>query len=163
MTPAAAGREDAGMPDPAPAWQRLLDVEEIQQLKARYFRLMDTKDWAAFGELFTDDAVMDADGYVQEGRAKILSFLPKVLDGVVTTHHGHMPEITITGPDTATGVWAMFDYLTFPGDGPPRGLRGYGHYHEEYRRVDGAWRIHRRPPRSLLVTARPAPARGSRR
>jgi uncharacterized protein (TIGR02246 family) len=147
VTAPATRREDARMADPSAPWQRLLDIEEIQQLKARYFRLMDTKDWPAFGELFTVDAVMDADGYVQEGRATILAFLPRVLDGVVTTHHGHMPEITITGPDTATGVWAMFDYLTFPGSGPPRGLRGYGHYHEEYRRVDGAWRIHR-----LLLT-----------
>jgi hypothetical protein len=54
-----------------------------------------------------------------------------------------MPEITITGRDSATGVWAMFDYLTFPGGDPPRGLRGYGHYHEEYARDDGAWRIRR--------------------
>jgi hypothetical protein len=27
------------------------DVESIKQLKARYFRLMDTKDWDAFEEL----------------------------------------------------------------------------------------------------------------
>ena len=143
MTGAATRREDAGVPDASEPWQRLLDIEAIQQLKARYFRFMDTKEWTAFGELFTADAVMEADGTVQEDRAGILAFLPKILDGVVTTHHGHMPEITITGPDTATGIWAMFDYLTFPGDGPPKGLRGSGHYHEQYRRVDGAWRIHR--------------------
>src|SRR5450759_257723 len=108
------------MSDPTDPLQHLLDIEEIKQLKARYFRLMDTKDWAGFTALFTDDAVLDAAG---------------------TVHHGHMPEITITGPDSATGIWAMFDYLTFPGDGPPKGLQGYGHYHEEYRRVDGSWRI----------------------
>ena len=131
------------MPDePATALQRLLDVEEIQQLKARYFRCMDTKDWDGFGTVLTADAVMDADGYVGEGRDEIVAFLRRVLDGVVTTHHGHTPEITITGPDTATGVWAMFDYLTFPGD-PPPGFRGYGHYHEEYVREPGGWRIHR--------------------
>ena len=131
------------MPDePATALQRLLDVEEIQQLKARYFRCMDTKDWDGFGTVLTADAVMDADGYVGEGRDEIVAFLRRVLDGVVTTHHGHTPEITITGPDTATGVWAMFDYLTFPGD-PPPGFRGYGHYHEEYVREPGGWRIRR--------------------
>ncbi len=128
--------------DAAAALQRLLDIEEIHQLKARYFRLMDTKDWDGFAGLFTDDAVMDADGYVGEGREAIVAFLRDVLDGVVTTHHGHMPEITITGPDTATGVWAMFDYLTFPGD-PAPGFRGYGHYHEEYGREPDGWRIHR--------------------
>jgi uncharacterized protein (TIGR02246 family) len=123
--------------------RRLLDIEEIKQLKARYFRCMDTKDWDAFSELFTADAVMDADGYVREGRDEILDFLPRILDGVVTVHHGHMPEITITGPETATGVWAMFDYLTFPDGDQPTGLRGYGHYHEEYAREQGTWRIRR--------------------
>jgi uncharacterized protein (TIGR02246 family) len=125
------------------ALQRLLDIEDIRQLKARYFRFLDTKDWDAFATLFTDDAYMEADGVVQEGRAAIRSFLPKVLDGVVTTHHGHTSEIAITGRDTATGIWAMFDYLTWPGEGPPKGLQGYGHYHEEYVREAGAWRIRR--------------------
>jgi hypothetical protein len=53
-----------------------------------------------------------------------------------------MPEITITGPDNATGIWAMFDYVEWPGDGPPTGLQGYGHYTEEYVRTDDGWRIH---------------------
>jgi uncharacterized protein (TIGR02246 family) len=123
--------------------RRLLDIEEIKQLKARYLRCLDTKDWEAFAGLFTADAVMEADGYVERGRDAILAFLPRVLDGVVTTHHGHMPEITITGPDSATGIWAMFDYLTFPGGEPPKGLRGYGHYHEEYVREQGVWRMRR--------------------
>jgi hypothetical protein len=26
-----------------------------------------------------------------------------------TQHHGHMPEITITGPDTATANWRVAD------------------------------------------------------
>jgi SnoaL-like protein len=123
------------------ALARLLDIEEIKQLKARYFRCLDTKDWQGFGDVFTADAVMDADGFVQHGREEILAFLPPILEGVVTTHHGHMPEITITGPDTATGIWAMFDYLTWPGDGPPKGLQGFGHYREEYVRERVGWRI----------------------
>jgi len=52
-----------------------------------------------------------------------------------------MPEIEITGPDTATGIWAMFDYVEFPSEQAPVGLRGYGHYHEHYRKLDGAWYI----------------------
>jgi uncharacterized protein (TIGR02246 family) len=125
------------------AIQRLVDIEAIRQLKARYFRFLDTKDWDAFATLLTDDAYMEAHGVVREGRTTILAFLPEVLDGVVTTHHGHTSEIEITGRDTATGIWAMFDYLTWPGDGEPKGMQGYGHYHEEYVRENGAWRIRR--------------------
>ena len=35
------------------------DIEAIKQLKARYFRTMDTKDWAGMRQVFTDDVVMD--------------------------------------------------------------------------------------------------------
>jgi len=35
------------------------DIEAIKQLKARYFRTMDTKDWDGMRTVFTDDVVMD--------------------------------------------------------------------------------------------------------
>jgi hypothetical protein len=55
-----------------------------------------------------------------------------------------MPEIEITGDDTARGIWAMFDYVEWPEqDGRRVGLHGYGHYLEEYVREDGAWYIAR--------------------
>ena len=39
----------AALDDPA---RRLLEIEAIKQLKARYFRLMDTKDWKGFAAVF---------------------------------------------------------------------------------------------------------------
>ena len=33
----------------------LLEIEQIKQLKARYFRLMDQKRWDEFAQLFTED------------------------------------------------------------------------------------------------------------
>ena len=39
--------------------EQLLAVEEIKQLKARYFRCMDTKDWAGFEAVFAPDATVD--------------------------------------------------------------------------------------------------------
>jgi len=122
--------------------QQLLDIEAIKQLKARYFRCMDTKDWVGFRDVFTADAVLEAEGRRREGGDDIAGFISKLLADVVTVHHGHMPEITLTGPDTATGVWAMFDYVEFP-EHPSASFRGYGHYNEEYVREDGGWRIRR--------------------
>jgi hypothetical protein len=40
--------------------EQLADIEAIKQLKARYFRLMDTRNWAEFGDVFTRDAVLGA-------------------------------------------------------------------------------------------------------
>jgi len=120
------------------------DVEAIKQLKARYFRLMDTKDWAGFRALFTPDVRVDVSGDgagVYEGLDVFMAMLEPTLREVVTVHHGHTPEIEITSPTTATGIWAMEDHLRFPPGGPVGELHGYGHYHETYVKLDGDWRI----------------------
>jgi uncharacterized protein (TIGR02246 family) len=117
------------------------DVEAIKRLKARYFRTMDTKDWEGMRQVFTDDVVVDttgSGGQIVEGADTFMRYLQSTLDGVVTVHHGHMPEVEVTGPDTATGVWAMQDILEWP-DG--RRMFGYGHYHETYARLEDGWRI----------------------
>jgi hypothetical protein len=101
---------------------------------------MDTKDWAGMRAVFTDDVVMDtseAGGSVITGADEFLAFLSDTLADVVTVHHGHMPEITLTSPTTATGIWAMEDMLRWP----ETDMHGYGHYHETYEKVGGEWRI----------------------
>jgi uncharacterized protein (TIGR02246 family) len=133
--------------DPGDTVQRLVDIEEIKQLKARYFRSLDRKDWDAFGGVFTRDAVLEVPeaGMVVHGRDAIVEAVSDALAGSTTVHHGHMPEIEITGAGAAQGIWAMFDYVEWPApDGGARsGLRGYGHYVEEYVRDEGRWRIAR--------------------
>jgi hypothetical protein len=127
--------------------QRLLDLEELKQLKARYFRALDTKDWDAFGDVFAREAVLEVPEaeMVVNGRAAIVEGVSGALVGATTVHHGHMPELELTGADTARGTWAMFDYVEWPapGGGAGLGLQGYGHYREEYVREDGRWRIAR--------------------
>ena len=117
------------------------DIEAIKQLKARYFRTMDMKDWAGMREVFADDVTLDttsSGGGVITGADEFMAFLSETLAGVVTVHHGHMPEIEVDSPTTASGVWSMEDMLRWP-DGSE--LHGYGHYHETYEKQDGAWRI----------------------
>ena len=130
--------------------ERLVAIEEIKALKARYFRCMDTKDWDGFAEVFAVDATLDisgelganaSDGGVVRGRTEIATFVRNAIDGVTTVHHGHMPEITVTSPTSATGVWAMEDMLRWPEGAPIRSLHGYGHYHETYENQAGRWFI----------------------
>ena len=122
----------------------LAEIEAIQQLKARYFRLLDTKQWEAWREVFSDDFTADVEsGGVHPtlhfaSADELVASNRKILASAVTVHHGHMPEITLTGPDTATGVWAMMDIVKLGA-----GFRGYGHYHEEYVKQAGRWRIRR--------------------
>ena len=119
------------------------EIEAIRQLKARYFRTMDTKDWAAMRQVFTDDVEVDttaSGGGIVKGGDEFIAFLQETLGDVITVHHGHMPEITLTSDTTATGIWALQDLLIWP-----NGLRleGYGHYHETYERQADGWRISR--------------------
>ena len=110
------------------------DVEAIKQLKARYFRTMDTKDWDAMRAVFADDVVVDtttSGGGVVQGADEFMTFLREAIGDVVTVHHGHMPEIEITSPTTAAGVWAMEDKLRWP---TGMEMHGYGHYHEKLRK-----------------------------
>jgi hypothetical protein len=129
--------------------ERLAAVEEIKKLKARYFRCMDTKQWAGWEDVFTADATMDVSEErppgstesvpIIRGRENIIPFVSKVLEGVVTVHHGHMPEIEVTSDTAARGIWSMEDKLRWP-DGKTT-LHGYGHYHETYEKAAGKWRI----------------------
>jgi uncharacterized protein (TIGR02246 family) len=116
-------------------------IEAIKQLKARYFRTMDTKDWDSMRAVFTDDVVIDttdSGGRVVRGADEFMAFLRGVLADVITVHHGHMPEIALTSPTTATGIWAMEDLLRWPNGTE---MRGFGHYHETYEKVADRWLI----------------------
>lgn len=117
------------------------DIEAIKQLKARYFRTMDTKDWSAMRQVFSDDVVMDSTasgGSVITGADHCIRFLREAIGDVITVHHGHMPEIELTSTTTANGIWAMEDMLRWPDGGE---LHGYGHYTETYEKTGNRWRI----------------------
>ena len=131
----------------------LVAIEQIKRLKARYLRLMDTNDWESFRDIFTEDAVFDVGGALEEspdeaargepivGRSAIVDYVSSGIDPLTSAHHGHMPEIDVLTSDEATGIWALADILRAPPGAPFVQFRGYGHYHERYRYVEGAWRI----------------------
>ena len=120
------------------------EIEAIKQLKARYFRLMDTKDWDGLATVFVDDVHIDMTGEggaVTESVAEYMPFIRQVIGDVITVHHGHMPEITLTSATTATGIWALEDRLWWPEGSPISSMHAFGHYHETYERRDGEWYI----------------------
>ena len=124
-------------PSPAPDFAEWL---AIHNLKARYCRLLDAKDWAGWADLFIPDFVLDATGSGGpriEGRDAAVASVRESIDAVKTVHQVHSPEIEIEG-EAARGIWAMQDRLIWPGG---RTLTGYGHYHERYVRSGGVWRI----------------------
>jgi hypothetical protein len=125
--------------------EKLLALEEIKALKARYFRFVDTKDWAGLRGLFADDARFDAESGVGavDGANVFVAAARDGLAGCVSVHHGHCPEIAFTSETTATGIWAMEDRLRWEDgtSGPLHTLHGYGHYHETYAKISDRWLI----------------------
>ena len=117
------------------------DYRAIEQLKAAYCRTLDLKDWASFRDVFTDGFVSDttaAGGGVIEGANAFVAFVRQTLSNAVTVHQVQQPEIELSSPTTASGVWAMQDIVRFV---PGLTLAGFGHYVETYEQVDGVWRI----------------------
>jgi SnoaL-like domain len=136
--------EAGGAPASSPRdVEGLYEIEDIKQLKARYCRYLDTKDWVAWRAIFAHDFVSDtsesggdvivgADAFVRYTRGHIGK------TSQPTVHQVHAPEITLTSPATATGVWALQDVVRLA---PGLNLQGYGHYHETYEKIDGRWYI----------------------
>jgi hypothetical protein len=120
-----------------------LAIEFIKQLKARYCRYLDAKDWAAWRSIFTDDFVSDtaeAGGKLIIGADDFVAFTRNNIGrrSQATVHQVHAPEIELTSATTARGVWALQDVVRF---GPGVTLVGYGHYHETYENIAGKWFI----------------------
>ena len=130
------------------ALSQLLDIEAIRQLKARYFYYVDSKDWDAWLDLFTPDAAFEWDNAVatlgrdgetsqkyvgREGLAEI----PKIVADARTVHMGHTPIIEILSETEARAIWPMEDIV----ERAQQDRRGWGHYHETYRKIDGRWLI----------------------
>jgi hypothetical protein len=121
----------------------VLEIDSIKQLKARYCRHLDAKDWVAWRSVFTDDFVSDtaeAGGAVIVGADDFVAFTRRNIGrpSQPTVHQVHAPEIELTSPTTARGVWALHDVVRLA---PGLNLNGFGHYDETYEKLDGRWRI----------------------
>ena len=123
------------------------DFVAISQVKARYCRFLDTKDWAAYTELFTEDFVLDtspAGGAPPvRGRDAAVKMIRASVETARTAHQVHNAEMQIEG-DVAHVIWAMQDRVIWGAERTgltERGHTGYGQYHERYERTNGTWRI----------------------
>lgn len=124
------------------------DLEAIRQLQARYYRIMDTQQWDQWGDCFTEDVSAFYEGAPRpsddlpteigiEGRDALVEGVRSLMTGAVSIHQGYMPEIELTSATTAHGVWSMFDGVYLP----TCHFKGWGHYHNDFVKQDGQWKI----------------------
>lgn len=121
----------------------LQELEAIKRLKYKYLRCLDQKQWEGVEECFTADATCAyGDGqYSYAGREQIVGFLRTALGPrhMISSHKVHHPEIDLTGPATATGIWALEDTVIETHTNIT--IRGAAFYADEYVKVDGRWKI----------------------
>lgn len=121
----------------------LEDKEAIRLLKSRYLRACDLKrpddvrDCFLPGDIRIDyqnfPLFTDRDAFVAVYESMACN------GGVYDIHHATNWEITLTGPDTATGIWSLNFRTILTG---PRQVVQLGvEYADVYRRVDGRWWI----------------------
>ncbi len=131
---------------------RLVAVEDIRRVMARYVYNADHHRWDELAALFTLDAPFAAstvDGSPQArmtGRDEIAAGLKaRNHPDSVLVHHLFSSEVDVGSEDSATGVWAMEDVITTSpsarSDGEPTGMHGYGHYRVRFTRSAGSWLI----------------------
>lgn len=123
--------------------ERLIELQAIYELKGRRDHAVDQKDWDTYARLHSDDYTAMSIGPqpIVGGRAAA-DALEVQMAGVTTVHHCHTPVIEFQDSRNATGVWAMEDNLFWVRNGEKQWLRGFGFYHETYRKeADGQWRF----------------------
>src|SRR5690606_6772305 len=72
-----------------------------------------------------------------QGPDGLVAAVSGLFEGALSIHQGYMPEIELTGPTTARGIWAMYDQARLP----KCTFQGWGHYYEDYEKQNGQWRI----------------------
>ena len=115
------------------------EIEALKQLKATYFRDVDSKQWLALRELFAPGAQVDTTGSLGPyfpSRDLFVAFTALTLSAINTRHKGYDPQLELTSDSTATGVWTMEDRLSVAG---LITIRGSGHYIDTYEKIDGKW------------------------
>ncbi len=145
----------------------MMSIDEIRdrfaicELKARYCRLLDTKQWEAWAQLFTEDYVLDVSaaggGPPIEGRDAAMASVFGSIGDAVTAHQVHFPEITLNG-DEARAIFPMQDRVIFGPGKTLAAITGFGHYHDNLVRRDGTWKIARLKLTRLHMDIEPAKA-----
>lgn len=113
--------------------------EAIKELKYEYIDALDAPDPDRFVGLFTEDATFEAGSYgTVTGRDGVREFVDyRAADDRAYYHMATNPRIDVDG-DEASAHW-YYLVLKVADDGPTEW--GQGTYEDEYRRVDGEWRI----------------------
>tara|TARA_B100000965_G_scaffold120403_1_gene99356 strand:- start:30 stop:515 length:486 start_codon:yes stop_codon:yes gene_type:complete len=124
--------------------QKLIDIEEIKNLKHRYFRAIDMADFDLLDNVFADNITIDYRGgtyrWESEGKDTIKESLKHAFHNqAASMHTAHHPEIKIISETEAIGKWYLQDiFYNFDMDSVTQGT---ALYEDKYIKLDNNWLI----------------------
>jgi hypothetical protein len=120
--------------------ERLLALNEIEELMAQRVRAADTKDWALYEALHVPDYRAEHDDQQPWTSApEMIANVRRIMGHMTTVHHAHTPQIAFESPVKATGVWAMKGFSSWRQAGEDHWALAFGHYFETYEKRGGKW------------------------
>jgi hypothetical protein len=130
----------------------LQDRSEIEDLLARYCMALDTKNWADFPNILTEDVVWDYSdefGSANQGRDEVVATISKSIDPHPASMHAALTtRIWSTGPDTAEGFTHVMSLSVLDGASVPgtaeTSFSVFCTWLDNYLRTPDGWRIHKR-------------------
>lgn len=128
----------ADMPDV----ERLMAIQQIQELQARRCLAVDTRDWVTHKALHAPDFrsyQAEIDAWVTEGADAYTERVAAIHANRTSAHYVHTPILSLESPTRAGGLWTMEDHVWWRQGDEDHWLHGFGFYDETYRRVAGTW------------------------
>lgn len=115
------------------------DAEQVRQLKYRYLRTLDLKQWDEFESLFLPEATGSYAELTFGSRAELVGYMRQNLGPeLITLHQAHHPEIEVRG-DRASAQWYLQDKVFVPAFDVA--IEGAAFYEDEMVRSPDGWRF----------------------
>lgn len=124
--------------------QELIDERDIERVLAGFARILDSKDYSALSEVYTEDVTFDYGGGEQQGLAAIVELSRHHLDVCATTQHllGSIC-IDVDGDKAFSRSYVQARHQGL-GDKAHLFFDTNGEYTDWWERRDMGWRITRR-------------------
>jgi len=124
---------------------RLVAIEEVKLLRARYCRFIDMKLWDDLRPLLHEEIILDLASSNGKppivGRDAFVDYVGGRFADEPSLHLNFLPEIEIVSPAEASAIWAQEHFLYPMWVKGERHSHGYGWSEDRYEKVGGGWQV----------------------
>lgn len=124
---------------------RLISVEAVKQLRARYCRCIDTKAWAELRSVLAPDVELDLPSLKDRGGVRgadaFIDLVQTWFANSPSLHLNVLPEIEIRSESAATAIWKQEHFLPQAYSLGSKHGHGYGYSYDTYEKRDGVWLV----------------------